>query len=332
MTEEEFLGYEYEDEAPAVIEEVEEKNFFATIAKNPRIPIFAFLGLIALVAFSFLIASTFSGSEDLDQSAALHQPAEETQNNQIIESTPEPGAVPVPSLPEDTTSNTTTELVEELTPPEEPIIEEEVPEATNAIAEEEVVAQPPKEKEEKELEPEYKVVTVDHKEPAPPKEEKVVEETTTDTNTTTSQPATVNSEPPSQPIITEKTGELPIGADRVELSESTSTETSAYDNVYNSGNYRKLTPNLMSELIKSIDYRFQKIGKKNNSCIEMNALSGNDRALSYAKEIQSFLRGQGYDVSSAIKQVRLSNPVQDVWVWFNSDCVSLTVGTPKNSQ
>ena len=323
MTEEEFLGYEAEP-----VQE-EKKNFFETIAGNPRIPIFAFLGLVLLVAIGFGVVSLFSGSNTPSTSPiTLNQPRD---NKASI--TPEEPSNESVNLPKDTTTLNTENTSLTPTSPEVEGTEQERPEpspekteAENQLKQELLAARD--DQEERKQQPEYKAIKVDNKEnlkitspeikieqKTPKKEEVIVEKSPEKASIVENPPppAVANPAPPKK-----------------EERAATSSKKGDYGSIYKTGNYRKLTPELMNELVKSIDYRFQKIGKKNNACIEMNAISGNDRALSYAKEVQSFLRGQGYDVSPSIKQVYLTKPVQDVWVWFNNDCVSLTVGTPKN--
>lgn len=323
MTEEEFLGYE------AGPVQDKKKNFFEAIAGNPRIPIFAFLGLVLLVAIGFGVVSILSGSDTPNTtSITLNQP----KDNKASITSEQPPKESV-NLPKDTSTlitdkSVTTASEEEDTPPEVPEPAPEKVEAENQLKQELLAARD--DHEERKPQPEYKAIKVDNKEnlKVPTTEikiekkntqkEKVIVEKAPEKKAT----AAIENPPPpaaSNPTPTKK-----------EAKSAQSAKEGDFGTIYRTGNYRKLTPELMNELVKSIDYRFQKIGKQNNACIEMNAISGNDRALSYAKEVQSFLRGQGYDVSSSIKQVYLTKPVQDVWVWFNNDCVSLTVGTPKN--
>jgi hypothetical protein len=101
-----------------------------------------------------------------------------------------------------------------------------------------------------------------------------------------------------------------------------------YSKVFNSGQYSRLTPDLMEELMKSIQYRFSQIGKEGNACIDFSVVKGDDDAYDYAKEIKYFLKDQGYDMPENIKQIRVESDVQDVWVWQKNDCVVLTVGNP----
>lgn len=101
-----------------------------------------------------------------------------------------------------------------------------------------------------------------------------------------------------------------------------------YSKVFNSGQYSRLTPELMEELMKSIQYRFSQIGKEGNACIDFSVVKGDDAAYDYAKEIKYFLKDQGYEMPDNIKQIRVESEVQDVWVWQKNDCVVLTVGNP----
>ena len=334
MTEEEFLGYEEES---FYGEEEKKKSFFAALAQNPKVPIFAFAGLVVLVALSFGIYSISSSWEDLPKKEVV-APIQDKDLKEEHASTE--NLAPTTNLPKGSISlNPEEETIETADPSEVPSSNEHATEAPQDENTEKLVAQEPLKNI---LMPDYKAVQVDHKEeeiianvaeikaennaPAPPAEP-VIEELAPVKEVEEVAPEQEAPEVPEGFVI-ESHKENSKKSEAEEVSSDSGLQ--AFNNVYRTGNYRKLTPDLMSELIKSVDYRFKKIGKKNNACIEMNAISGNDRAFSYAKEVQSFLRGQGYEVSAGINQVFLTKPVQDVWVWFRDDCVSITVGTPKH--